>query len=151
MDKKGVKKAKGGLTQKQIQLALIDNFVNMQKALANLAIKFDYLSQNTEKLLKLIEISAVNFIEKQSGNKKSVQELEIEDKELVNKIDSLLDQNKTIAKGLTLVEEKLRHKLYGEHENQSLSFARNFPTHNNPNLKQISEAERARPKPLPKI
>ena len=35
------------------------------------------------------------------------------DKEFLEKIDKLLEQNKTIAKGLTLMEQKMRERLYG--------------------------------------
>jgi hypothetical protein len=46
-----------------------------------------------------------------------------------------LDQNKTIAKGLTLIEEKIKHKVYGETE-----------TNNHLDFGAIG-----RPRPLPKI
>ncbi len=118
MVKKSVKFKKKGPTQKQIQLAVLENFVGMQKALTNLAVKFDSLSENMNKMLQLIEISAITFIEKQRGVKiENPEQQTKENEELINKLDTLMDQNKTIAKGLTLVEEKLRHKLYGEHEN----------------------------------
>ena len=35
------------------------------------------------------------------------------DKDFLDKIDKLLEQNKTIAKGLTLMESKMREKVYG--------------------------------------
>ena len=107
-----------GPSQKQIQLAILENFVGMQKALTNLAIKFDSLSGNMNKMLQLIEISAISFIEKQKGMKiETPEQLNLENEQLIQRLDTLMDQNKTIAKGLTLVEEKLRHKLYGEQEN----------------------------------
>ena len=40
-----------------IEKALIDNFISMQKVLTNLAIKFDNLSEQITKLLELFEIS----------------------------------------------------------------------------------------------
>jgi hypothetical protein len=106
MAKKGEKK---GLTTREINLALIQNFINLQKVMTNLSIKFDSLSDQMSRLLQLFEISAKTFVTKQEevGEKK-------EDQELVKKLDALLDQNKTIAKGLTLVEEKIRHRIYGD-------------------------------------
>jgi len=106
MAKKGEKK---GLTTREINLALIQNFINLQKVMTNLSIKFDSLSDQMSRLLQLFEISAKTFVTKQEevGEKK-------EDQELVKKLDALLDQNKTIAKGLTLVEEKIRHRMYGD-------------------------------------
>jgi len=38
------------------------------------------------------------------------------DKEFLNKLNALLEQNKTIAKGLTLMEQKLRERVYGQSE-----------------------------------
>lgn len=106
MAKKGEKK---GLTNRQLNEALIQNFINLQKVMTNLSIKFDSLSDQMSRLLQLFEISAKTFVTKQEevGEKK-------EDQDLVKKLDALLDQNKTIAKGLTLVEEKIRHRIYGD-------------------------------------
>ena len=59
-------------------------------------------------MLQLFEISAKSFVKKQ-------EEGGHEDKDLLHKLDTLLDQNKTIASGLTLMEEKIKHRS-GEHE-----------------------------------
>ena len=40
------------------------------------------------------------------------------DKDFLEKIDRLLDQNKTLAKGLMLVEERIRERVYGTHQPQ---------------------------------
>jgi hypothetical protein len=106
--------AKKTLSNREIQLALIENFVSLQKVLTNLTIKFDALSDNISKLLQLFEISAKTFIRK---NEEGVPE----DKEILNKLNTLLEQNKTVAKGLTLVEEKIRHKMYGDTTREELS------------------------------
>jgi len=93
---------------------LIENFVSLQKTMTNLAIKFDNLSENISKLLQLFEMSARSFAEKQP-----VQDLE-KDKEFLGKLNALLEQNKTIAKGLTLMEEKMRERVYGNEERPEL-------------------------------
>lgn len=96
-------------TDSNVNKALVENFVNLQKALTNLAVKFDNLSDQISKLLQLFEISAKSFAEKyKSGTGEEVSK----DTELLDRLDTLLDQNKTIAKGLTLMEEKLREKHY---------------------------------------
>ena len=95
------------LSKSEIEKTLIDNFINLQRVLTNLALKFDELSTNIEKLLQLFEISAKNFAEKYS--EKSVTGKEI-DREFLNKLDSLLDQNKTISKGIMMMEERIRNK-----------------------------------------
>ena len=89
---------------------LVENFVNLQKVVTNLATKFEDLSDNISKLLQLFEISARSFSEKLST---SVPEIE-KDREFLDKLNRLLDQNKTIAKGLTIMEDKLRERVYGQ-------------------------------------
>ncbi|GAG20219.1 unnamed protein product, partial [marine sediment metagenome] len=41
------------LTKAELEQALIDNFINLQKVLTNLAVKFEDLSTNLSKLLQL--------------------------------------------------------------------------------------------------
>ena len=96
------------MTKKELDEALIANFVNLQKVLTNLSIRFDDLSGNITKLLQLFEISAKSFAEKYEkgiGGKS-----EESDKEFLKKLDSLLDQNKIIAKGIMMMEEKIRDR-----------------------------------------
>ncbi|MEK6885765.1 MAG: hypothetical protein AABX17_02255, partial [Nanoarchaeota archaeon] len=95
------------LSNRELQFALIENFVNLQKVLTNLTIKFDGLSDNITKLLQIFEISAKSFIRRQEeGNTGEI--------DVLRKLDTLLEQNKTVAKGLTLIEEKIKHKVYGD-------------------------------------
>ena len=85
-----------------VEKILIENFVSLQKVMTNLSLKFDDLTKQISKLLELFEISAKTLAEK---------EFEIEkkgsDKKVVEKIDNLLEQNKIIARGLTLIHEKI--------------------------------------------
>jgi hypothetical protein len=107
MEKKEGKKissGKTGMSKADLEEALLNNFVNLQKVLTNLSIKFDELSDNISKLLQIFEISAKSFAEKYTGEGGGA------DPEMLNKLDSLLDQNKTIAKGIMLMEEKIRQK-----------------------------------------
>ena len=60
--------------------------------MTNMSIKFGGLSDNISKLLQVFEESAKNFV---GGGK-------YDDTDMIEKIDSLLNQNKTIAKGLEL-------------------------------------------------
>ena len=76
--------------------------------MTNLSIKFDDLSSNISKLLQLFEISAKSFAEKYSTREtKATPKV---DEEFLKKLDSLLDQNKTIAKAIMMMEEKVREK-----------------------------------------
>ena len=94
MTKKAGSIKKKSLSKSELEQALLTNFVNLQKVLTNLSLKFEELSDNISKLLQLFEISAKSFAEKYSGEGSSLGG----DKALLGKLDSLLDQNKTIDK-----------------------------------------------------
>jgi len=114
--KEGTKTKK--MSKAELEQTLIDNFTSLQKVLTNLVIKFDGLSTNMSKLLQLFEISAKSFVEThptrehENGKKEDRKE----DKEFIKKLDSLLDQNKTIAKGILLMEDRIRRRSQPEPE-----------------------------------
>jgi len=81
---------------------LMDNFVGLQKALTNLAVRLEGLSDQIAKLLNLFEISAKSFVQK--ADKYGQTGI---DKEFIEKINTLLEQNKIIARGLLLIEDKM--------------------------------------------
>jgi hypothetical protein len=111
MPKKSVKKITRKKTQKRtstksdINKKILENFVELQKVNTELAIKIDKLTHNISDLLELFENAAKSF-----SSHPAVRDSE-KDKEFLNKIDKLLDQNKTIARGLTLMEEKVRERI----------------------------------------
>ena len=90
-----------------LEKTLVKNLVDLQKVHTNLAEKFDSLSKQISHLLALFETAALNF-----AKNAPIGEYE-KDKEFLEKIDRLLDQNKTIAKGLTLMEERMRERMVG--------------------------------------
>ena len=94
------KSGKKKLTAGEREEMLIQNFVGLQHAMTNLSIKFGTLSDNLSELLRVFEGAARSF---SKGD-------EVDNADMLKKIDSLLDQNKTIAKGLVLMEGKLRSK-----------------------------------------
>ena len=103
--KREPKVRKKKMTGREREELLIENFVGLQHAMTNLSIKFEKLSDNIVNLLRIFEESAKSFI-KGGGNAES-------DKDMLKKIDSLLNQNKTIARGLVLMEGKLRGRAEG--------------------------------------
>ena len=109
---------KKGMSKSELEHALIDNFTSLQKVLTNLVIKFDDLSTNMSKLLQLFEISAKSFVEQHPTRESNKEEKEDrkEDKQFIKKLDSLLDQNKTIAKGILLMEDRIRRRSHPEPE-----------------------------------
>lgn len=94
---------------------LIDNFVRLQKVMVSNAEKIDLLTNNISRLLQIFEVSAKSFAEKNfhSASVSSPADLQKE-AEFLNKLNTLLDQNKTIAKGLSLLGDDLKEKLYGD-------------------------------------
>ena len=130
------KKKVGGnkkMTAREREELLIENFVGLQHAMTNMSIKFGALSDNISKLLQIFEESARNFV---SGGKP-------DDAEMLSKIDSLLNQNKTIAKGLVLMEGKLRGR------NEGIP----APSSRTNNIRQSSfkQSVSSGPRPLPSI
>ncbi len=115
--KKKSSTTKGKMTAKEREELLIENFVGLQHAMTNMSIKFSALSDNISKLLQVFEESAKNFV---SGGKP-------DDDEMLKKIDSLLNQNKTIAKGLVLMEGKLRGRGDASQFNSSRTEERTRP------------------------
>ncbi|MAH06933.1 hypothetical protein CMI38_01635 [Candidatus Pacearchaeota archaeon] len=92
---------KKGASKVDVNEALLENFVSLQKVLTNLTLRFEELSGNMGRLLELFEISAKSFADK-GASPASV------DQEFLKKLDSLLDQNKTISKGIMMMEDRIR-------------------------------------------
>ncbi|MBX4212507.1 hypothetical protein KW787_03585 [Candidatus Pacearchaeota archaeon] len=90
-----------------IEKALVENMVQLQKVHTDLAEKFDKLTKEISGLLSLFEMTARSF-----GDHPAIQASE-KDKAFLDKIDKLLDQNKLIAKGLTMMDERMRERIYG--------------------------------------
>ncbi|PIN94351.1 hypothetical protein COU53_03825 [Candidatus Pacearchaeota archaeon CG10_big_fil_rev_8_21_14_0_10_30_48] len=87
---------------------LMQNFISLQKVLTNLAVRVDSLTNQTAKLLSLFEISAKSFAQKQGSS------INRDDKEFLEKLDRLIEQNKLIAKGITLMESKPKTNMQEE-------------------------------------
>ena len=80
---------------------LVQNSVNMQKVMIKLIERFERLSDKIDELLELFEDSAKILVKKEieSGRTENMSD------EFLEKINKLIDQNKVIAKGLTLIHE----------------------------------------------
>lgn len=93
-------------TSETLERTLIKNLVELQKVHTDLAEKFDKLAHEISQILSLFELTARSFA-------KNIPAVDIEkDREFLEKIDKLLEQNKVLAKGITLMEERLREKMY---------------------------------------
>lgn len=121
-----------------LEHSLARNIIELQKINADLAEKFDHLSKEISNLLALFELAARNF-----AKNAPLGEYE-KDKEFLGKIDTLLEQNKTLAKGLTLMEERLRERMYGTEPR----YPRTEPT---PKEEEFKPSMMAGNRPLPKF
>ncbi len=87
----------------KVESMLIENFVSLQKVLVDLSGEVSSLTTQLSRLLKLFEISAKTLAEKDVETQKS----HIENKKILEKIENVLEQNRTIARGLTLMHDKI--------------------------------------------
>ncbi|MBU2562472.1 MAG: hypothetical protein KKF68_02305 [Nanoarchaeota archaeon] len=114
MPKKSVKKKKSSKptpkkpfllpknpSEVKVEKVLIENFVALQKVMTNLSSKFDNLANQISKLLELFEISAKALAEKgiDLGSDQK------ENKKILEKLNILSEQNRTLARGVALMHE----------------------------------------------
>jgi hypothetical protein len=83
----------------EMQPVLVENFIALQKVMINLANKLDDVSTKVEKLLDLFELSAKTLA------KKDFKLAGEASPEIIKKLGEISEQNKIIAKGLTLLHE----------------------------------------------
>lgn len=106
---------------------MVANFLALQKVMTNLVVKLDDVSTKMTKLLDLFEISA-----------KSLADQDFKfggmDKNMEKKLDNLVEQNKVIARGLTM--------MYERGNSNNLNEMKSAP---------VPEPAREQPKPLPKM
>ena len=79
---------------------LFENFIALQRVLADVSVKLTGLTEQISSLLKLFEASAKSFKEKKEQQKTEI-------KGVKEKLDELVEQNRTIAKGMSIVEEEM--------------------------------------------
>lgn len=90
-------------SDKKVLDMLLENSIALQKTLADLAADLKTLNQKVGSLLNLFEITSKTIKERPVAKVPAT-------KELIDKIDALAKQNKTIAKGLLLLERAIREK-----------------------------------------
>lgn len=131
--KKEGKKAQGAAIPK----ALIDNFIGLQKVQTNLAEKLNALTNQLSELLRLFESTAKTFAENPAVLTSE------RDKEFIDKINQLLEQDRVIAKGVIYIEERI----------SEIEQSMPLPHHEQAINEQIkNEYEQSQvPKPLPKV
>lgn len=103
--------------KKDTEKVLIENFISLQKVMVNLSSKFDELSEKMSKLLEIFEISAKSLAEKDFDKEQEKENTE----EILNRMNDLSEQNRLIAKGITLMHENNQGK-------NKTNFPKPFPT-----------------------
>jgi hypothetical protein len=115
---------------------LLENFVSLQRVLTNLALKVDSLTTQISKLLELFEISAKALAEKDF-------EIEKDNKNMLERLDKLLDQNKVLARGISLMHERIPNQ--EQYYPPMQPIAPPLPpqsTQNSPYIREIQEPQR---------
>lgn len=95
--------AKKKTVSSKVENALVENFISLQKVMVNLSVKFDNLTNQISKLLELFEISAKALAEKEFVTDKEKKD----NKEVIDKMDEIIGQNKILARGLTLMHDRI--------------------------------------------
>ena len=85
----------------QIDKALIDNFITLQKIMVNFSTRFDALSNQISKLLELFEISAKSLARRDLETDRKDKDA----KKILEKLDNISQQAGLIGKGLALIHE----------------------------------------------
>jgi len=85
--------------KENIEKILVENFVSLQKVMVNLSVKMDNLANQVSQLLNLFEISARSLADKGANLGGGYE------KRILEKIDNIVDQNKTMARGISLLHE----------------------------------------------
>lgn len=116
---------------KEMEKILIENFIEMQKVMTKMAEKFDHLTKQISGLLDLFENSAKTLTEKEINLELKGGEKE---KEVLEKLNKVLEQNKIIAKGITLMHETTSQ--HQQKPKESLP-PKNIPYPQNPEKKEL--------------
>jgi len=92
------------VTSLNMNKMLVQNFISLQSVMVNLSKKFDELSTQIANLLDVFEISAKALAEK--GVKIPTDR---NSEEILKRLENLSEQNKLIAKGVTLMHQSYSH------------------------------------------
>ena len=128
-----------------LEKILIENFVSLQKVMVNLSVKFESLSSQISKLLNLFVISAKSLSEKDFQLEKENKDI----KKISEKMDNLLEQNKVLARGLTLLHEAPSQEFSMPPRPGGLMQRKNFEIDSNIERYQKSISSGAPPKAAP--
>lgn len=102
--KKAPKKSSSKTHESETSAKILEqNMVALQKVLSQLTLKVDRLTTKMSDLLELFEHSAKALTEKDLEEEKSQKNI----KQILGKVDNLFEQNKILARGLTMMHDKV--------------------------------------------
>ena len=110
-------KKKDSITSDPLLDELIKHNVALEKVMLELLESMNKMTSRVDRMLSLFEEAAKN-IEKAE---------KLEEPDLVKKLDSLVEQNKIIARGLLLIEKFVRDKTPSGFQSTSLSTPKKLP------------------------
>ena len=137
MPKKTIKKKRVKKTSKRISSpnkALEENMIALQKVLLQLMLKVDRLTTKMSDLLELFENSARALTEKDLEQEKEQKNV----KQILGKMDNLFEQNKILARGLTMMHERNSGNI--EPETSEKIQPQNPPQEKNPGLQGYQQS-----------
>lgn len=106
MAKRGKKARKTSPKRSKEMQLLVENNVKLQGVLADVSVELKSLTKEITKLLGVFQEAGKTF-----GEEKAVEDVEEEkQRDLIPKLDNLIDQNKAIAKALILLESTIKEK-----------------------------------------
>ena len=106
MEKEGKSVSKKEKQQDKNIDILIENSISLQKILTSVSYNLTKLTEEVTLILELFKEASKNF-----GEERATEEIDLDHKKnLISKLDTLIEQNKHIARGLILLEGTLRDR-----------------------------------------
>lgn len=94
------------MAKKEAMDLLLENTIALQKTLTSLATELKTLNKKVSELFELFEAASSAFKEAKTAGAGGAEI----PSDIADKIDMLVEQNKTLAKGLLLLEKTVREK-----------------------------------------
>ncbi|MFA4953528.1 MAG: hypothetical protein WC584_04860 [Candidatus Pacearchaeota archaeon] len=132
-----IAKPKKEIKEVRVEKVLVENFIALQQVMTNLSIKFDRLSGEISKLLELFEISAKALAEKDFN----VERGSMNSERIAKQMDTLLEQNKIIARGMTLINDRILERNPSEMSSAPIQGRQINPNQVNPQTMQTGDMQ----------
>jgi hypothetical protein len=139
-----------GVKKNNLEKTLLENTLSLQKTIIHLSENFKSLSSQISKLLNLFESSAKTLAEKELDAERN----EEENREIIKKMETLMEQNKLIARGLTLMHglpDISQDKNFSDEDSEKNSESENSTLEKLKKEKYLSPEESLKPQTMPTL